>query len=384
MRRLTGVVLVVAACIALAACGSSGKSSSGPIHVGFLTPLSGPAASVGQGTLQGAQLAVAAANKAGGVDGRKIILDVVDSQFSPQVGAQATTRFARNQSIPLMIGSVETVVLNAQQSIAQRQHLPTIALVGTGPPQGASSSSSYIIYPYPACDNPLMRFAKILTGQGKTKWAGIGWSDVAAEECLNAFEKGIGSSFTAKQLVPLTATDMSGPISNLQQSNPQGVAVMASGPTPGLITQQAAKIRFHVPFVGWGGYEGYPDYPKVAGASANGFELIGSFAPDLYQSPQSTSFVSAYKAKYNSTPTEFNAAGYDAALIAIAALKNAGTDRTAIHKYLFSIKDFPAAAAKLTITPSGGVVRDMYVQRWENGTLKGLQVVKDGSTAPSS
>jgi len=114
-RRSRGALAVMlAGAIGIAGCGSDdegaagggGGAPTGPITVGFLAPLSGPAASVGKDTQEGAQLAIDKANAAGGINGQQVKLDVQDSQFDPNIGSQVATRFARNTELPLMIGSL--------------------------------------------------------------------------------------------------------------------------------------------------------------------------------------------------------------------------------------------------------------------------------------
>jgi branched-chain amino acid transport system substrate-binding protein len=380
-----GPVLLATFAIAISmtiGCGDDdgGSSSEGPIPIGFLAPLSGPAAAVGEDTQQGVQLALQRLNDDGGIDGRTLDLRVEDSQFDPNVGSDATTRFARDADMPLMIGSVETAVLNAQRPIADRLQFPVIATVGDGP--GENGSDSYVLNPYPSCQGPLARLAQRVASEVGGSFAGIGWDDVAATSCLDGFEAGLPDGFAATQLVPLSATDMTGPLARLRQSDAAGLAVMAAGPTPVLITEQVRAIDWNVRMFGWGGYQGTTDFADPAGPAANGFTLVGTFAPDLRDAKVTQEFVAAFTERFGEAPNEFNAAGYDAALLAIAAIKEAGTDRERINSFLHDVQDFPASAADITMEPDGGVRRDVYLQKWENGSLVGEETIDDGSLMP--
>jgi branched-chain amino acid transport system substrate-binding protein len=328
-------------------------------------------------------LAIDQANATGGIRGRPVELQVADSQFDANVGAQTARRFANDSGMPLMLGSVETAVLNAQTPVANRAKFPTIATIGAGPnPRGQTGLSQYVIYPFPACSEAIGRFAQYEQAKLHVGWAGISWDDVAATACMHGFESGSGSSLTASQVVPITATDMSGPLAKLRSTNPGGLFVAASGQTPGLVARQARQGGWNVPMFGWAGYEGSSVFTNVAGNAANGFELLGTFAPDLYKSPQSQSFVTAFEQRYHQTPTVFQAAGYDAALIGISALQSAGTDRGKINTYLHGLKNFPTAESSITIRPDGGVIRDLYVQQWQNGGLKGIQTMSGAIQPP--
>ncbi len=68
--------LLVAGSLA-AACGStSTATSTGPINLGFVAPLTGIGASAGVGALEGGDVAIKAIDAAGGVLGRKVNLDI--------------------------------------------------------------------------------------------------------------------------------------------------------------------------------------------------------------------------------------------------------------------------------------------------------------------
>src|ERR687884_836012 len=87
------VVLILAGVAAPAtATVSSRPAGSGTIKLGFYAPLSGPNAAAGIDMLNAAKLAVANANRAGGVLGRHITLDAQDSPCSPQVAVQAAQK----------------------------------------------------------------------------------------------------------------------------------------------------------------------------------------------------------------------------------------------------------------------------------------------------
>src|SRR5689334_14390788 len=84
-------------CLAAAACSAPGSSSSaaagggspsGPIKIAVVDAQSGSASDLGQFEYRGVKLAVDQANAAGGVNGRKIALSLLDDQGDPTVGTE--------------------------------------------------------------------------------------------------------------------------------------------------------------------------------------------------------------------------------------------------------------------------------------------------------
>src|ERR687885_2043992 len=87
------VVLILSSLSAPAtAMVSSRPAASSAIKLGFYAPLSGPNAAAGIDMLNAAKLAIANANTAGGVLGRRITLDAQDSPCNPQVAVQTAQK----------------------------------------------------------------------------------------------------------------------------------------------------------------------------------------------------------------------------------------------------------------------------------------------------
>src|SRR6201995_525473 len=97
MRRLM-VALAASglAAVAVTACSSSGGSANaggsggGDYVIGYVNGMSGPVAVYGQYSLAYLQAAVKDANAGGGVNGKKIVIDVLDSAASGSNAVAAT------------------------------------------------------------------------------------------------------------------------------------------------------------------------------------------------------------------------------------------------------------------------------------------------------
>src|SRR6185369_15767207 len=98
-RFLTGA----SAALAGAAVGRVAWAQQDPIKIALTAPLSGPAQSVGEPLLIGAQVAAAQANRAGGVLGRQIEIVPFDDKANPTQTA-AVVREMAGQKINLIVG----------------------------------------------------------------------------------------------------------------------------------------------------------------------------------------------------------------------------------------------------------------------------------------
>jgi branched-chain amino acid transport system substrate-binding protein len=118
---------------ALAACGSSGTTSSSsgdPIKIGASVPLSGPLASFGAFEKWGYQHAVDAVNAAGGItiDGtkRKVQLTVLDDETDPNRTVNNVTRLITSDKVDALLGSCTDSLVEPGALIADRQGTPMV------------------------------------------------------------------------------------------------------------------------------------------------------------------------------------------------------------------------------------------------------------------
>src|SRR3954468_19822639 len=130
-RRRVAVPLLGAALALMAACSAPGSnnnnsaSDSGPIKIALVDAQSGQLSSLGAWELKGAKLAVTEWNKAGGINGRQIQLDVFDDQGDPTVGTNVARKIA-SEGYLAMIGTAESAVTIAMAPTLKQSEIPNI------------------------------------------------------------------------------------------------------------------------------------------------------------------------------------------------------------------------------------------------------------------
>ena len=88
-NRLPWIAALLAASLSLFAIACSDSDESDSWKIGLEAPLTGDQAQLGQGMLQGAQLASSQLNSAGGLLGRDVEIVPIDDQADPEVGVDA-------------------------------------------------------------------------------------------------------------------------------------------------------------------------------------------------------------------------------------------------------------------------------------------------------
>jgi branched-chain amino acid transport system substrate-binding protein len=117
-----GIFLLASCCIFLVtSVAEAASTNSGEIVLGMSTVLSGPAASLGQDMQQGVLAGLDRANRAGGVNGRRLKLIALDDGYEPGRAAPNMRRLIEVENVVAVIGNVGTPTAIASIPIANEQ-----------------------------------------------------------------------------------------------------------------------------------------------------------------------------------------------------------------------------------------------------------------------
>ncbi len=96
------------------------------ILFGQVAALAGPAQALGQGMREGLLAAFEEANRAGGVNGRKLELKSIDDSYEPEKTIEATHKAIKEDKVFALVGAVGTPTSKAGQPIATTAKVPFI------------------------------------------------------------------------------------------------------------------------------------------------------------------------------------------------------------------------------------------------------------------
>ena len=135
--------LVLAAILMLFGLNSFGMGDSPTkIKIGFNVPLTGFAAADGKSALNGAELAVAQANEAGGIDGKKIELVVYDDQASPKESVPIAQKLIQKDKVVIGISGSYSGSTRAAAGVFQENKTPYISAYAVHP--GITKAGDYV------------------------------------------------------------------------------------------------------------------------------------------------------------------------------------------------------------------------------------------------
>ena len=320
-----GVALILAAgCAAPGESKGSGSSGSGPIKIALVDAQSGQLSSLGKWEYKGAKLAVDEWNKAGGINGRTIRLDVFDDQGDPTVGTNIARKIDSQKYIA-MIGTAESAVTIAMAPTLRQAEIPNIAS-GQSPGMVALKSP-FLFLNGPTSTTYDETLAKYLVDTKKLKKiAFISNNGAYGKGEHDAFLKalsGRGITPVDDEVVTTDQKDFSAQLTKIRQKQPQVVFIGAEEVESGLIVKQARDLGINAPFAG-AAPQGTPVFRDTAGTANAEGTIVSSPYLSNDTSDATKKFAAAYKAAYGEEAELHGAKAYDGTQIMLTAMKNSG------------------------------------------------------------
>jgi branched-chain amino acid transport system substrate-binding protein len=345
-KLIWGAAAAISTLTLTSACGSGigGGGDSDTYTLGLLTSQTGPASQLGVGEKRGAQLAVTHINAEGGVNGKKLKLEIADDQSKPDEALQQARKLISKDVVGLIGPSV----------VANCQAIGPL-VEKSGPVDYCLSpgidASGYIWSASAKTDALAEETMKYWKAKGITKVAIVHTTDAsgtdggrAAKEAAN----GAGVKVASQVTYDPEAVSV---ISQLQQamaSHPQALVLWATGTPVGVALKGIQQLGIDLPVM------------TTDGNLANTFlERIADYTPEKLLIPATRDFWwqtlaktdpayklesdyhKKYQAKYGEQPDFGPGVAYDAVLLMAEALKNAkSTDASDIKAALEKIDNF--------------------------------------------
>jgi len=309
---------------------------SGTFTVAVLSPLTGGDAEEGAAVKGGAELALAKINASGGVGGKKLVLEYLDTKGDPTTAATVAAEVAgqyKAGKVQAVVGPSDSDETLAAVPVLQRAGVPVLGTTPSSPTittekftdfvrlvQSDVSQASQMI-DFAAFDLHKKRLAIIYEnndyGQGVEEY------DLAAAKADGV------SVVSVQTYVPNQDTDFSTQITSMEQAQPDAVILDTSYTEGGEILRQAHDLGFkNVVYVGTGDNL-YQGYISLADGYANGTYILTVFN-NFSKAAITTAFVKPFEAKYHSVPAEGAWTAYDGLLMIQQNIDAGATPKTLI------------------------------------------------------
>ena len=342
--------LIAGAAFAAAFAAAAPGYAADPIKIGLSGPYTGGSASMGVSMRDGAKLAAAEINKAGGVLGRQLELVERDEEAKNEVGVQVSQELINKEQVAATLGYINTGVALASQRFYQEAEIPVINNVATGtliskqfvPPDYKNNyvfrtSANDIIQSGMIANEAIkvQKFKKPAILADSTNYGQLGRADL--EKALAAMDV----KPVATEKFNIGDTDMTAQVLRAKEAGADVILTYGIGPELAQIANAMAKLGWKVPLIGsW--TLSMASFIDTAGANGDGALMPQTFiqAPTT---PKRKAFIEAYQKAYgvDRMPSPVSAAqGYDSVYLLAAAMKQAGsTDGRKVRAALEDLKE---------------------------------------------
>jgi branched-chain amino acid transport system substrate-binding protein len=308
-------IVLVAGCIGQTAGGET-------IKIGLSAPLTGEAASFGEGALAGAELAIKEINDAGGINGKKLELIAEDDKCSNE-GVKTFNKLVNADKVTAIIGPVCSAAAGPGVPIAEEGGVPTL-IWGSAP--HLTIGKAYIFRNYPS-DAFQGKFAAeyAYSTLGKRKAAVIyvqnDWGQGIRDVFVPRFRE-LGGLVVFDEGITQDSRDLRTPISKAKEADPDFVYFVVY-PANGVVgLKQLKELGLNVTVLAGDAFE-TDEVITSEGAEGTLYTLGKINAPE------------DFKARVeNATGKKFNLVSplaYDAINILANIMKEVGTDQKKIR-----------------------------------------------------
>lgn len=178
-----------------------------------------------------------------------------------------------------------------------------------------------------------------------------------------------GGEIVSEQTFQTGDSDFKGQLTQIRGTNPEAIFIPAYYTEVGLIARQARELGIKAVLLGGDGWDS-PKLFEIGQKAIDGAYFSNHYAADA-NVPSSLEFIKKFKAKYNEMPDGLAAAGYDAAMMMIAAMERAPEMTSiAIRDELAKTKAFDGATGKITMNSERNADKDAYIVKVEGKALK--------------
>lgn len=312
------------------------------ILLGTTMPLTGSAAAGGIGVKEGQDAYYAMLNKAGGINGHKITLKVLDDAYDPSTAQKQMRQLVENDKILAVSGGEGTPNFLGVVPYLKRENVPAIAPYAPSDTLGTMANPNVFMVAVDYTKEFEILTNYVLTKDTPKKLALIGVSGNVGDNAKAGMDKAVAGKGIDITYVPETpgTTDFTPIATSLRDSGAEWVFLILTNADTGGLLKAMSRIGYTPKTAAWSGMSD-DSYIKEFGSLSQDM-LVALETADLNsKNPLVQKFVTDYTAQAGKAPTKFNEMGWAQAQITAEGLKRAkGLSRPCLIKALEGISNF--------------------------------------------
>ena len=349
--------------------GSAARAQGATIKIGMCVPVTGPAAEQGLWAQNGAKLALAAVNKAGGVLGKQVELVIEDDQTTNPGIVLAFSKLASQPDIVGFLGSIRSTQVHAMAPDVLKLGKPV--MIGGTDPNLTHMGNQWLFRcrPNDSYSGRVIADYGVNT-LGKKKWFVLHSTDAFGTAGGKALTDALGK-------IGATTTDQ-GYANQSQDFTPVVLAIKQSDadilctyftfePDLGVFARQVRQLGVRIPWIGSQSIAS-PVTRSLAKNALYGTYGVADFLPAA--NDESKAFSAAYAKAYNGGVPD-SGWTYDAMQVLALAMNGAkSTDPQKVRAAIIAIKGYKGTEGTFNYDENGDGLRGYNVAKNVDGDMK--------------
>lgn len=337
MKKRISIFLSTVLALSLVGCGTQASSTPNPttnanapkdpIKIGIIAPLTGTEAEFGIRQKYGYTLALEEINNAGGINGRKVELEIVDDKSNVQEAAKDVDQLANQAKVQVIVGSYSSGNGLAIVKKATSYNIPVVLPTATAK-NVTETGSKYAFRVCATSEGYAQVVADFLKTRPDAKTLAIIYEDqnfgTSAAKAMEDVLKGSDIQIVAKEQYSAKAVDYKPLLNRVKAKNPDAIYFASYLLDATTLMKQAHEVDLNVKYYTAAG-TGFstPDFVKSAGKDAEYTLAAGQWSPSVAWKG-AKEFADTIQQKFNVTPGYYEIEGYASLMVAKAAIEKAG------------------------------------------------------------
>jgi len=299
-----------------------------PVRVGLVSSKSGVFSQQGEEVIRGVIFAIEEANAKGGVDGRKVEVQLADDEGTPEAGRRVAEKLAR-EGHNLLIGAIPSSISLALAPNLERWDAAYFVVASKSDKITGDSCRARLFRTNHSDAMDIAMIGEWAKGFKEKSFATLAADYVWGRDSAESFAKAIraqGKEVKLQLYAPMGTKDFSPFIAQLKEANVEAVWVAEVGRDAIAFVKQAQEFGL-IPKVRLIGHSLLQNFMVDAtGKALDGTPGNVTYGPEL-DNPVNKAFVAAWKSKFNRLPTDNEGLAYNGMRVMFEGVKKAGSTK---------------------------------------------------------
>lgn len=330
MKRVQFNRLFAALAIGAALPVAAWAQAKDPVKVGLVSSKSGVFAQMGEEVIRAVLFAIEEANAKGGVDGRKVEVQVADDESTPDAGRRVAEKLARD-GYGLLIGAIPSSISLALAPNLERWDAAYFVVASKSDKITGDTCKARVFRTNHSDAMDMVMIGEWAKSFTEKTYASIGADYVWGRESSESFAKAVraqGKEVKLQLWAPVGTKDFSPYIAQLKDAKVDAIWVAEVGRDAIAFAKQAQEFGL-IPQTKLIGHSLILNFMiDASGKALEGTVGTTGYTPDI-DNPRNKAFVAAWRAKFNRLPTDTEGQAYNGAQVMFEGVKLAKSAKPA-------------------------------------------------------